>query len=149
MFKYIKRAVASKSIKTWLATGWTLLIFVLCWMPKSSMPTDEDGPSSFYIPHFDKIVHFAIFAGFAVLWRRASGRGSALAIAVSGLALAVITELGQGTVIVGRDAEFLDGLADFAGVVLGLAVAFWIERRGAVREAVRPAQPVPQSEALP
>jgi VanZ family protein len=112
-----------------LAVGWTLLIFVLCWMPKSSMPLDEDGPSGFYIPHLDKIVHFAIFAGFAFLWRRASGRGSALAIAVSGLALAVITELGQGTAIVGRDAEFLDGLADFAGVVLGLAVAIWLERK--------------------
>jgi hypothetical protein len=112
-----------------LAIGWTLLILVLCWMPKSQMPLSETGPSLLPKIHADKIIHGAIFACFAILWRRASGRGSALVIVVSGVALAVITELGQGTAIVGRDADVWDGLADVAGMSLGLAIAIWLERK--------------------
>jgi hypothetical protein len=132
-----------------LAIGWTLLILVLCWMPKSQMPLNEAGPSLLPKIHADKIIHGAIFACFAILWRRASGRGSALVIAVSGVALAVITELGQGTAIVGRDADVWDGLADVAGVFLGLALASRLERKRTLPEPVllseegeAPAEPV-------
>jgi VanZ family protein len=103
-------------------------------MPKSSIPLSEDGPSLLPKLHADKIIHATMFACFAILWRRASGRGSALVIAVSGVALAVITELGQSTTIVGRDGDVWDGLADTAGVLLGLAIATWFERKRAMPE---------------
>jgi VanZ family protein len=125
----LERKQRMPSKRTALAIGWTLLILVLCWMPKSSMPLREDGPSFLPKIHADKIIHAGIFACFAILWRRASGRGSAGLIALSGLALAVITELGQSTTIVGRDGDVWDGLADTAGVLLGLAIAIWLERK--------------------
>jgi VanZ family protein len=134
----LERKQRMPSKRTALAIGWTLLIFVLCWMPKSQMPLREGGPSLLPKIHADKIIHVTIFACFAILWRRASGRGSALVIAVSGVALAVITELGQSTTLVGRDADVWDGLADTAGVLLGLAIAIWLERKRTMPEPHAP-----------
>lgn len=119
------------SPRTRLAIAWTLLILVLCWIPRTKMPLRESGPSFLPRIHADKIVHCGIFAVFALLWRRASGPGSIAVIGVSGLALAVITELGQSTSFVGRDADIWDGLADVTGVCLGLIVALRLERRRA------------------
>src|SRR5438309_9242521 len=96
---------------TWLAIGWTLMILVLCWTPRQHLPASEIAPSFFKAAHLDKILHAVIFAGFSYLWRRATSARSVAVIAVSGLALAIITELGQATAIVGRDASLGDGLA--------------------------------------
>jgi VanZ family protein len=62
---------------------------------------------------------------------------SAPIIAVSGLALAVITELGQATSLVGRDASLGDGIADVAGVAIGLIVAAWFAGRSNVPEPLQ------------
>lgn len=110
------------SPKTWPAILWTLLILVLCWTPRERLPTSESAPSFLKRIHADKVVHATIFAGFALLWRRAGSAGSVPLIAASGVALGIITELGQGTSIVGRDADLWDGLADAAGVGLGLLI---------------------------
>ncbi len=125
---------------TCLAIGWTLLILVLCWTPPRHLPMREGGPSFFHMVGGDKLVHAGMFAVFAVLWRRATSPSSAPIIAVSGLALAVITELGQATAIVGRDADFWDGIADVAGVGLGLVVAAWIGGRRQANASVEPVQ---------
>jgi hypothetical protein len=122
---------------TWLAIGWTVLILVLCWMPRVQLPISEEGPSLFHLYGGDKIIHGGVFAVFAVLWRRATSPRSVPVIAVSGLALAVITELGQATPLVGRDADLWDGLADTAGVAIGLVLAAWLARR---TTATEPAQ---------
>ena len=116
---------------TWLAIGWTLLILVLCWTPPRHLPASETAPSFFKFAHADKVIHAAIFAGFAILWRRATSPSSAVVIAVSGVALAVITELGQATPIVGRDADLWDAVADGTGVAVGLTAAAWLFRRPA------------------
>jgi VanZ family protein len=122
---------------TWLAIGWTLLIVVLCWTPREHLPASEDAPSLFKLAQMDKVLHAALFAGFAFLWRRATSPRSVVVIAVSGIALAVITELGQATALVGRDADLMDGVADTAGTALGLlAAALWESRR--VRHADHP-----------
>ncbi|WP_241237945.1 VanZ family protein [Pseudoflavitalea rhizosphaerae] len=44
--------------------AWTFTILVLLCIPGSSIP-DLDGP---VIPHFDKLVHFLLFAVFSGLW---------------------------------------------------------------------------------
>jgi VanZ family protein len=115
-------------LSTWLAIGWTVLIFVLCWTPPRHLPVSESAPSLFKLAHIDKVLHAALFAGFAFLWRRATGPGSAPVIAVSGMALAVITELGQATELVGRDGDVADGMADVAGVLIGLVAAGMLRR---------------------
>ncbi len=122
--------------KTWLAVGWTALILILCWTPPQRLPMSEGGTSFFHLAGGDKIIHGGVFAVFALLWRRATSPGSAPIIAVSGLALAVITELGQATPFVGRDADLWDGIADTAGVLVGLVAAAWFSRRSAGPEPV-------------
>ncbi len=119
---------------TLLAIAWTALILILCWTPPRHLPLSETGPSFLQLAVADKVIHAGIFAVFAVLWRSATSSASAPIIAVSGLALAVITELGQATPMVGRDASFGDGIADTAGVAIGLIVAARLARRRAVAE---------------
>jgi uncharacterized membrane protein YccC len=109
--------------KTWRAIAWTILILVLCWMPHRSMPIVENAPSLFYRMQGDKFVHCGMFAAFAFLWRRGTGPSSAALIGISGVALAVITEVGQGTTLVGRDADAWDAIADCLGVAIGLVAA--------------------------
>lgn len=113
---------------TWLAIAWTVLILVLCWTPPRHLPMPERGPSFFHMIGGDKIIHGGIFAVFALLWRKATSSASAPIIAISGLALAVITELGQATSLVGRDGDLWDGIADTTGVGVGLVFAAWIAR---------------------
>lgn len=125
---------------TWLAVGWTLVILVLCWTPTRNLPMVEGAPSLFRSIGGDKILHAGMFALFALLWRRATSPASAPIIAVSGLALAIITELGQGTSLVGRDADVWDGVADTAGVGLGLVAAAWWGGRRRAPAVVEPVQ---------
>jgi hypothetical protein len=108
---------------TWLAIFWTVLILVLCWTPRQSMPFEEGVPSVLYRMQCDKLIHCGMFAAFAFLWRRGTGPSSAALIAVSGVALAVITEVGQGTALIGRDADTWDAMADCLGVAVGLVAA--------------------------
>jgi hypothetical protein len=122
---------------TWLAIAWTVLILVLCWTPPRHLPMSEGGPSLFHLVGGDKIIHGGVFAVFALLWRRATSPASAPIIAVSGLALAVITELGQATSLVGRDGDLWDGIADTVGVGVGLIVAAWLTGRRAVTGPVQ------------
>lgn len=112
---------------TW-AAAWTLLIFALCWWPKARLGDAERG-LSMKVPNADKLVHMALFAGYGWLWMAApTGRRAAI-VGATGLAVAILSELGQNLPIVNRDAELLDGLADAAGLALGVAAAF-VPRRG-------------------
>jgi VanZ family protein len=93
------------------------------------LPEDEKVPKRFLIPHLDKLIHMGIFVVFAFLWMRVGDsprRGRW--VLVAGLALAVLSELGQEVPIVNRDASLADCLADGAGVIVGL-VAYEVVRR--------------------
>src|ERR1700716_2726133 len=99
-----------RSFRAW---SWTMVILVLCWLPWFLMPADETGPRPFFVPNFDKLVHLGIFAVFALLWMRVGPPiGKAGRVFLAGLALAIISELGQELPIVGRDATVMDGVAD-------------------------------------
>ena len=93
------------------------------------MPVTETGPRPFFIPNFDKLVHLGIFAVFAVLWMRAGPPiGKARRVFLFGLALAIISELGQELPIVSRDANLMDTVADMVGVGVGLLAYSWLAR---------------------
>ncbi|MFN9710306.1 MAG: VanZ family protein [Bacteroidota bacterium] len=54
-----------QSTKTiWPAIIWSALIFILLTIPSSKLPDESLIP----IPHFDKIIHISLFAGFTFLW---------------------------------------------------------------------------------
>jgi hypothetical protein len=124
-----------------MATLWTLAIMALCWLPMDSIP--KQGGSGFWLfdlPFFDKIVHFGIFAVFAVFWSMAApGPAHAKKILAGGVVLAVLTEVVQMLPAIGRQSDLDDGLCDVAGVLVGLgAMAFvfgYLTRRSAGRLA--------------
>jgi VanZ family protein len=121
-------------MRLWLyaAIGWTLLILTLCWTPQSVVEK-AGGEHSFTVPHADKIAHAGMFFGFGFLWMQASPSPRRFGpVILGGLALAVITELGQMSNLVNRDGGFDDGLADLVGLTLG-ALAF--QRFAASRRA--------------
>jgi len=107
-----------RSIIAWV---WTLVVFGLCWAPRRLLPVQEEHAVPFLFASFDKVVHFALFAGFAFLWMF-TGRFKARWVLVAGFAVAALSELGQALPIVNRDAEWPDGLADALGVLVGCAV---------------------------
>jgi hypothetical protein len=121
------------------AAVWTLVILLVCWTPKRVVEEVEEGSGWFHIPYFDKVVHAGIFLVFAVLWmrtRRARGPAGYAWVALAGLVLAVVSELGQTMSWVGRDASVGDTLTDWAGLAVGLLLAPFIEPRLAAVEAV-------------
>jgi hypothetical protein len=108
-----------KSSQTLLAIAWTLLVIALCLMPGRWLHGEKSGSG---VPHLDKVVHAGMFIGFAVLWLwgAPSARRVTWTLA-GGLALAVLTELGQALPVVDRDPDPLDALADSSGLVAGWA----------------------------
>jgi VanZ family protein len=110
------------------AMVWTLLIMVLCWMPSNLVREVEDESSWFKIPHLDKIIHCALFAGFSVLWLRVRQFRRPIALVVtSGFALAVLTEIVQSVPLIGRDTSVADMVTDGIGVLVGIAIAPLVE----------------------
>ncbi len=119
-------AEARSSGLAWLRLGlavtWTLLIAIACWLPRAVVQEVEDGSGWFKMPNLDKLIHCTIFMFFAVFWSRVV-RGRAGAVVAGGLVLAIVTELGQSTALVGRDANVFDALADMIGVAVGVLLA--------------------------
>ena len=111
-----------------IAWLWTLLVFVLCWTPRQYVPEGQGRSTPFLFPHFDKLVHFLLFAGFSFLWLWA-GPMKARVIFWTGVAAAILSELGQLTPIVGRDATWLDGAADVVGVGAGIVAYHLVRNR--------------------
>ncbi len=97
---------------------WSLLIVVLCLIPGQDVPKVD-------IVGVDKIAHFALFAVFAIVWRRRARPAGLFIILLSGLLLAVGTEILQGALSWGRQPDPFDVLANTLGLVVGLAIAKW------------------------
>ncbi len=123
-------------IRLLAALGWTILIAGLCWTPRAVVREVEEEAGFWLVPHFDKVVHLGMFAGFAFLWLAAARRPRYGAVALAGLAFAVATELGQLAPQVNRTADLDDAVFDLVGVALGsLAFRFATARRARKRDA--------------
>jgi VanZ family protein len=109
---------------------WLAIFFMTHW------PRIEDFPHPPWLfPQFDLVVHFCLYAGWAAAWvwvligeGKWAGARTAKWVALGGAAYSLFDEFTQ--LIVGRDAEIGDILADLAGVVVVLALASrWWRRR--------------------
>lgn len=104
---------------------WTLAILAACTVPGSSLPSTK-------VWEFDKLVHFAMFAGFGWLWMAALayplGR-RALVVLGCGVAYAVLTELYQGILPFDRSPDPYDTLANTAGLCVSLLLFYRYTRR--------------------
>ena len=122
-----------------LAGTWTRLIMALCWMPSDWLPVQESKGGGFEIPHFDKVVHAAIFTVFGLLWLTAwPGRRPYLAVILAGIGLAGLTEWVQTLPLVGRDGEWLDAAVDAAGVLLAVPASLGLDRIGEAWQSAVP-----------
>ena len=111
-----------------VASLWTVVIMMLCWLPGPMVQELEEGSSWFKIPDLDKLVHAGIFVLFSILWARAlSSRRRYAWVALGGFALAIVTELVQKLPAVGRDGSIADAVTDAAGVLAGIAVTPLVE----------------------
>jgi VanZ family protein len=111
-----------------------LLCYAFLILGLSSIPASDIPVQLFW--GADKLVHFAVYAGLGALALIAIWRGDMRArvalslVALLGLAFGVIDELYQGTVP-GRDSDWADVIADFAGVCFGAWGAIVVySRRG-------------------
>lgn len=111
-----------------MAVFWTIVIMMLCWLPRHVVQRVEAGSGWFKIVNLDKLIHSGIFVVFALLWARVSSSPRRFAwIALAGVIFAAVTELGQLIPAVGRDATVPDAIADAAGVLIGILVFPWAE----------------------
>jgi VanZ family protein len=84
--------------------------------------------------HWDKAAHFAAYALLAALlataWQLAAGRLARSHLIAAWVVLLIYAVVDEWTQLaVGRDASFLDGLADAAGAGTGLVLFAWLRRR--------------------
>ncbi len=127
----IRRAGSRASIALLWASAFVVTAVTVVWT------VGPDPPDAGSIPHVDKLYHAGAYAvtvfllALAADWRpgRGSGRfpGSAVWIGVAAVAAGGALELVQH--LTGRDTEFLDWVADAAGVAVALLVWASIRRR--------------------
>jgi len=104
---------------------WAIAIFIIIAIPGNYIPKPH-GFLELISP--DKLVHLGMFAPFAYLIRwgqRKSGvrgKNQFLFPLVFGIIYAIFTELLQFYVIVGRNGNIYDALADIFGIILGLII---------------------------
>ena len=122
---------ASAAVRRWGFLGYWLLMFIGTHVPR----IEEVGPGLLFgIPHFDKMAHFGIFAGwmglsFWVLRARYErpGRAAIAGLFVAGVLYAVFDELSQS--LVGRQTSPADFCADVGGLTVALLLIVIRQRR--------------------
>lgn len=116
------------------ALGWALMILLAISLPPNNIPKT----GLFNIPHFDKLLHFALFAVWGLLLSAGFSKqkkGSlfkqhpAMMAITAGIIYAILTELFQHFFLSGRQGSFFDVLADLFGTVFGAFVLQWIMRK--------------------
>lgn len=100
----------------WLAIGWTLLIFILCFLPGNELPDVN-------IPFIDKWAHVILFAVFSFLWLCATPTVNIFYLFII-LCITIfvgwLVEFVQGHYVVGRNQDDMDTLADSVGGLAGI-----------------------------
>jgi VanZ family protein len=114
-----------------LAVLWTLLIFIACFTPAKDIPKVE-------VPLIDKWTHLVLFGMFTFLWlcsRPELTLSWLIKLFLIAIGLGAFIEVMQGVLtFLGRSMEFMDGVADATGGLLGIAVfillAYSVKPRG-------------------
>lgn len=98
--------------------AWTLLIFILCFLPGSDLPEVN-------IPFIDKWVHLVLFGIFSFLWLCSNptrDRHFLAILFIITVFMGWLVEYIQGHYASGRTQDNMDTLADSVGGVIGIAV---------------------------
>lgn len=104
---------------------WTLLIFILCFVPAREVP-------DLNIPLIDKWVHFVLFGVFAFLWLLSVKNVSSsqlLIVLIASIILGWLVEFLQGSLtFLGRSQDNMDTLADGIGGLLGTILFYFLNK---------------------
>ena len=125
------RNSTARSRTLWIAAAiaWTIVILALCSIPGQDLPQVQ-------VLSADKIAHFTLFAAFAWLWMNSLALPVRMRFAIvfaCGLAYAVLTEVYQGLIPIGREPDIWDSAANAAGLLVGSAL-WWSGRRRSERD---------------
>jgi VanZ family protein len=112
-----------------LAVLWTLAVLAALSVPGSALP-------SFVHLSVDKVFHAAAFLVLGLLWLRAYPH-EATRVLVAGVLFAVLTEVYQHVMPIGRSFSLADAFADTCGLVAGVGLG----RRGRGRAPAPLARP--------
>jgi VanZ family protein len=105
-----------------LAVLWTFIMIMLLSIPASEIP-------SVGFQGIDKVVHFSIFFVMAILWLRAFPDRLAVVI-VGVLVFAMMSELYQGMLPIGRQPSVGDVVANSVGMISGTICYLLLMRSG-------------------
>ena len=112
---------------TILAIIWTLAILAACSLPGNELPK-----INFDLFEPDKIAHFILFFLFGLLWLEAASENKKnwrILIAVFGILYAILTELYQSALPLGRTADPMDSLANLIGLFTAMGSYTWLRAR--------------------
>jgi len=108
-----------------IATIWTLLIFVGCLFPSRQLPHVA-------VPFIDKWTHFVLFGGYTFLWlcaKPAYTNAYIIRLLAVAILMGCAIEVLQGTLtVLGRSMELMDAVADAVGALLGIALYIAIRK---------------------
>lgn len=118
------------------ALAWAGAIFAVSARSTVALPS---------VSHADKIAHFGAYLvlGLCLAWGQRTSRLSLLAVAVLGILYGASDEVHQ-LFVPGRDADWLDWVADSVGICAGVPLGAWLLDRFASRSAP-PSEPTPVS----
>ena len=120
-----------KYLVFWKTIAWTVFIMVLFLIPS------QDIPGSREITHLDKVVHMVFFMIFTILFMRdmlkikrlkLSSVAYILVTFLVVLSLAIMVELLQDVMKLGREGDIVDIIYDLLGFFLGVFLLVLIFR---------------------
>lgn len=108
-----------------------LVALVILYLSLANSHTFDKVPA-FNIPHFDKMVHFAMYFGLTlmiIIESRKSIRGlrHLLTICLIPLFFGILIEIMQYSLTSTRSANFYDGVADFTGILVAVMIFYFIK----------------------
>lgn len=111
--------------------SWTILVILASLMPGNALPS-----SGITIPHFDKVVHVAMYTGTVYLWLKYSNTLTpenvvlklVLMIVLAGFLLGLLLELMQYYFIENRNFESLDLIANGFGCIFGGTIFYKLNK---------------------
>lgn len=109
----------SPIVLRWLAIVWTIIMLLGCLTPHKDLPGE-------LVTFNDKFMHVVIFAPFALLWILAGFRMSSILIA--GILFGGVIEALQYILPINRSADWIDLLADAVGTVVGVFMAWAVQK---------------------
>ncbi len=109
-----------------VALLWTVGLFAATLTPGTYVP-------SVPILSFDKVVHVALFFGFAMLWL-ANYPTRRRDVFIGGLIVGIAIEVLQNWLPIDRSGDLYDVVADTIGLLLALGVSTLLRRGATTRE---------------